>query len=101
MLFCPPHPPLQLGPRDAVVVGRSRSCDLRLPGSDASRRHAEITGGDFEVLEGDWRPHRLALFRFPNRGAIHNFFADPDYAELKALRQRTANSDVVIVDGVD
>ncbi len=45
MLFCPPHPPLQLGPRDAVVVGRSRSCDLRLPGSDASRRHAEITGG--------------------------------------------------------
>jgi hypothetical protein len=45
MLFCPPHPPLQLGPRDTVIVGRSRSCDLRLPGSDASRRHAEIRGG--------------------------------------------------------
>jgi hypothetical protein len=45
MLFCPPHAPLQLGPRQAVVVGRSRKCDLRLPGSDASRRHAEITGG--------------------------------------------------------
>jgi hypothetical protein len=44
MLFCPPHPPLQLGPRDAVVVGRSRKCDLRLPGTDASRRHAEISG---------------------------------------------------------
>ena len=44
MLFCPPHPPLQLGPRDTVVMGRSRSCDLRLPGNDASRRHAEITG---------------------------------------------------------
>jgi pSer/pThr/pTyr-binding forkhead associated (FHA) protein len=44
MLFCPPQAPLQLGPRRTVVVGRSRSCDLRLPGSDASRRHAEITG---------------------------------------------------------
>jgi hypothetical protein len=44
MLFCPPHPPLQLGPRDTVVVGRSRRCDLRLPGTDASRRHAEIAG---------------------------------------------------------
>jgi pSer/pThr/pTyr-binding forkhead associated (FHA) protein len=31
--------------RDTVVVGRSRSCDLRLGGTDASRRHAEITGG--------------------------------------------------------
>ena len=45
MLFCPPHPPLEIGPRDTVVVGRSRSCDLRLGGNDASRRHAEFTGG--------------------------------------------------------
>jgi hypothetical protein len=45
MLFCPPHPPVALGQRDTVSIGRSRSCDLRLPGSDASRRHAEIAGG--------------------------------------------------------
>ncbi len=45
MLFCPPHPPIALGPRDTVSIGRSRSCDLRLPGGDASRRHAEIAGG--------------------------------------------------------
>jgi len=45
MLFCPPHPPVALGPRDTVSIGRSRSCDLRLPGGDASRRHAEIAGG--------------------------------------------------------
>jgi pSer/pThr/pTyr-binding forkhead associated (FHA) protein len=36
---------LVLKSRDTVVVGRSRSCDLRLGGTDASRRHAEITGG--------------------------------------------------------
>ncbi|MFM8526681.1 MAG: DUF1330 domain-containing protein, partial [bacterium] len=27
-------------------------------------------GGDFEVIEGDWRPHRLVIFQFPNREAI-------------------------------
>jgi hypothetical protein len=45
MLFCPPHAPIALGPRDTVSIGRSRACDLRLPGGDASRRHAEIVGG--------------------------------------------------------
>jgi hypothetical protein len=45
MLFCPPHPPVALGQRETVAIGRSRSCDLRLPGGDASRRHAEISGG--------------------------------------------------------
>ncbi len=44
MLFCPPQAPVQLRPRGTVIVGRSRSCDLRLPEGDASRRHAEITG---------------------------------------------------------
>jgi len=45
MLFCPPHPPIALGQRDTIAIGRSRSCDLRLAGGDASRRHAEISGG--------------------------------------------------------
>ncbi len=47
MLFLPPQPPLPLR-TERVVMGRSRSCDLRLPSGDASRRHAEIvpvTGG--------------------------------------------------------
>ena len=44
MLFSPPEAPLALHPRGTVVLGRSRSCDLRIGGSDASRRHAEILG---------------------------------------------------------
>ncbi len=49
MLFIPPEPPIALHPDSPVVIGRSRSCDLRLPSSDASRRHAEIvhSGGSF------------------------------------------------------
>jgi uncharacterized protein (DUF1330 family) len=57
-------------------------------------------GGDCEVIEGDWTPHRLVLFRFPDRQAIRNFFADPEYAELAALRKRTARTLAVAVDGI-
>ena len=59
-----------------------------------------VRGGEHEVLEGDWRPHRLVLFRFPDRAAIRAFMADPDYAPLKALRQRIASTNAVAVDGI-
>jgi pSer/pThr/pTyr-binding forkhead associated (FHA) protein len=52
MLFVPPLPPLQLpGDGATVVMGRSRSCELRLPDADTSRRHAKIVceGGAFVV----------------------------------------------------
>ena len=60
-----------------------------------------VRGGEFEVIEGEWQPKRLVIFRFPDRQAIHNFFDDPEYADLKALRHRVANSSVVTVDGID
>ena len=59
-----------------------------------------VRGGDFEVIEGDWQPHRLVLFRFPDRAAIRAFFADPDYADLMALRKRTCNSVVIAMEGM-
>ncbi|HSG91987.1 MAG TPA: DUF1330 domain-containing protein [Pseudomonadales bacterium] len=59
-----------------------------------------VRGGDFEVLEGDWAPTRLVLFRFPDRAAIHAFMADPDYRPLAALRHRIASSSIVAMDGL-
>jgi uncharacterized protein (DUF1330 family) len=56
-------------------------------------------GGESEVLEGSWQPRRLVLFRFPSREAIRAFYDDPDYAELKALRIRTSDANIVAVDG--
>ncbi|MBV8779060.1 MAG: DUF1330 domain-containing protein [Alphaproteobacteria bacterium] len=60
-----------------------------------------VRGGEFEVIEGDWQPHRLVLFRFPDRQAIRNFFADPEYAALKGIRFRTAKTAAVAVDGTE
>ena len=59
-----------------------------------------VRGGEHEVVEGSWTPHRLVLFRFPDRAAIRAFLADPDYTPLKALRQRIAVTDAVAVDGI-
>ena len=59
-----------------------------------------VRGGRFEVLEGSWMPSRLVLFRFPDRDSVKGFFDDPDYRELKALRQRSAESSIVVVDGL-
>jgi pSer/pThr/pTyr-binding forkhead associated (FHA) protein len=42
MLFCPPLPPIRLGVRFPVFIGRHPSCELSLRSDDVSRRHAEV-----------------------------------------------------------
>jgi uncharacterized protein (DUF1330 family) len=59
-----------------------------------------VRGGICEVLEGDWRPARLVLFRFPDMNAIRTLQDDPDYVPLKALRQSVAYTEAVGVEGV-
>ncbi len=59
-----------------------------------------VRGGGHEVIEGSWNPVRIVLFKFPDRAAIHAFFADPDYQPLAALRHEIAESSLVAVDGI-
>ena len=60
-----------------------------------------VRGGDFEILEGDWRPTRLVIFRFPDRESVHAFLDDPDYQRLKALRRRVATTSAIVVEGLE
>ena len=60
-----------------------------------------VRGGDFEVIEGDWQPVRLILFRFPDRESVKALFSDPEYAPYKARRQQIAHTQIVMVDGCD
>ena len=57
-------------------------------------------GGRFVVLEGDWLPCRLAVFRLPDVASAQCLFNAPDYQALKALRQRVSKMDVVVVEGL-
>jgi len=42
MLFLPPREPVPVTGERSLIIGRSRGCDLQIPHSDTSRRHAEI-----------------------------------------------------------
>lgn len=57
-------------------------------------------GGEAEVFEGDFEPHRLIIFRFPSRDAIRAFMADPDYQPLKRLRFEASTTRAFAVDGI-
>jgi uncharacterized protein (DUF1330 family) len=57
-------------------------------------------GGRTDVIEGDWQPGRLVLFRFPDKGSVEAFFDDPEYRPLKELRQRVSSADIVMVEGM-
>jgi uncharacterized protein (DUF1330 family) len=67
------------------------------------RRHGGeylVRGGAHEVIEGDWRPTRLVLFRFPDKAAVMAFVNDPEYRPLAALRHGIADTDMVVVEGL-
>ena len=58
-----------------------------------------VRGGKFVILEGDWKPSRLVIFRFPEMGSAQDLLNDPEYQPLKALRQRVSKADIVVVEG--
>jgi uncharacterized protein (DUF1330 family) len=57
-------------------------------------------GGPHEVIEGDWRPTRLVLLRFPDTASVRAFLDDPGYEPLIALRHRSATTDMVLLEGL-
>ena len=59
-----------------------------------------IRGGACEVMEGSWKPNRVVVLRFPDRKSAEGFMNDPDYQPLKAIRQRVARTDMIVVEGV-
>ena len=59
-----------------------------------------VRGGQFEVIEGDWHPHRLVILRFPDRAAIRAFLIDAQAQSLAKLRSQAAKTNIVAVDGV-
>ena len=59
-----------------------------------------VRGGTFEVLEGDWHPHRLILLEFESVEQAKRCSNSAEYASVKGIRYRTANTDFVLVQGL-
>ena len=78
---------------------------------DAYRAHAPETiqryggeyivrGGVYEVLEGPDPLPRLVVIRFPSMSAAKDWYGSPDYRKLLAVRQRSAKTNLVLVEGM-
>lgn len=59
-----------------------------------------VRGGQVEVLEGDWRPNRMVVVRFDSADEARRWWNSPGYAELKAMRQRSTKTNMILVEGV-
>lgn len=59
-----------------------------------------VRGGASEPLEGAWQPSRLVILEFPDEARARAWWASPEYAEAKALRQRSARTEMLLIAGV-
>jgi uncharacterized protein (DUF1330 family) len=59
-----------------------------------------VRGGPVHHLEGQWQPKRVVVVEFDSVERAKAFSDAPEYAQAKAIRHRTSNSSVIVVEGV-
>lgn len=73
---------------------------LVAPTIDAAGGCYRVRGGQTEVLEGSWQPRRLVVLEFDSMAAARAWYDSDAYAPARAIRQQTAASNVVLVEGL-
>ena len=71
-----------------------------LPVMDAHGGKYLVRGGATQVVGGDFTPHRLVVIEFESMERLQALIASPEYIELAEIRDRSSNSNTIIVDGV-
>jgi uncharacterized protein (DUF1330 family) len=59
-----------------------------------------IRGGEVEVLEGDWAPHRVVLLKFADVAHARTFYNSTEYRAAIAARKDISVMRMVIVEGI-
>jgi uncharacterized protein (DUF1330 family) len=57
-------------------------------------------GGGLESLEGGWAPKRMVVLEFPSMAQAKAWYTSAEYRDLLAMRQRTTQSKVVLLEGL-
>jgi uncharacterized protein (DUF1330 family) len=57
-------------------------------------------GGATEVLEGTWSPARCVIVEFPDMATFRAWWSSPEYVQLRAIRERTTRSELVVTQGL-
>ena len=58
-----------------------------------------VRGGKTESLEGNWNPQRIVVLEFPSVERAKEWWASPEYTPAKEIRQRTAHTKMLVVEG--
>lgn len=56
--------------------------------------------GATESLEGEWVPARVVILEFPTMAQLKAWYHSPEYEPLLHIRQRTAKSTVIAIEGL-
>jgi uncharacterized protein (DUF1330 family) len=57
-------------------------------------------GGATEVFEGAFTPHRGVVLEFSSMAQLKTWWESPEYRPLREIRERTATSNIVAIEGV-
>ena len=57
-------------------------------------------GGATQTLEGDWSPKRCVILEFPDMDRFKAWWSSAEYLPLRALRERTSKSNLIVTQGV-
>lgn len=58
-----------------------------------------VRGGAIGSLEGDWRPKRMVVIEFDDMERAKAWHGSELYAPAKALREASANTRMIVVEG--
>jgi len=58
-----------------------------------------VRGGHAQSLEGDWQPKRVVVLEFPDAEKAKAWWASSEYAPAKAIRQASAHTKMMLVEG--
>jgi len=58
-----------------------------------------VRGGHAENLEGEWQPSRVSVLEFESFDHAMQWWNSEDYADAKAMRQRSSNTQMIVVEG--
>lgn len=80
-------------------VGYERYKQLAPPSIAAYGGRYVVRAGPSEPLEGNWQPPRLVMLEFPSTERARAWWGSPEYAPAKALRQRCARTEMLLIEG--
>ncbi|MBV6477811.1 MAG: hypothetical protein HGGPFJEG_00555 [Ignavibacteria bacterium] len=60
-----------------------------------------VRGGKVEILEGNWNPNRFVILEFPDSEKAKAWWNSDAYTAAKSIRYRTANSKMILVEGLN